>query len=671
MTFGTDLKASWTLVKSEHDNVPAILEHVENGVHSLQQYRNFVKERASIEKEYAQKLENLAKKYKPNSKTSPNEAAKDDGDWNETGSTSLAAWFNIVAQTESTARTRYRLSEELTSSVAEALKATAARKEEARKKYAIFYQKLKSEKDKTYIEKDKAKQTYDDRCAATENLRAKLSKGTGDQEKYQRQLEQTILECNNSKNLYLLSLGVCNAERNKYHEEDIPTLADHLEDFDNSRILALQDILLKYIDVEVRTLTSVQRHYENAAASVKRIDPAVDASVFIRDVLGSGGSSETPANVQFTFLPWNGGSNAADTIIDRDGTLVINDLAVIFLNNKLVKNRKLLDQLGDELSLRSTEIAQLEAAVGSANKASAEYDQLQERLLNVTRHLALLSTQKVRVKSEIDIIIQSIGDEGLRAQTHEFKSSSFTIPTSCDYCGTTIWGLSNKGLTCKICGFNCHAKCEMKVALNCSRTKGKINRQPSSVSSLSLPSRQVPQSRERNDSISTTRPSTEVEDRVTTMEVVNPEPIVESAAVALYDYSAQSAEELTITEGEHLILIESDDGSGWIKARNHSGHTGLVPANYLNLDVQFPEPDQTPFVEDTQVPPPSQTELPVTAAVPSPEYVVAIYDFEAVNAEELDIQVGDKILVTKKDDSGWWEGVVNGKTGIFPANYVN
>jgi hypothetical protein len=28
------------------------------------------------------------------------------------------------------------------------------------------------------------------------------------------------------------------------------------------------------------------------------------------------------------------------------------------------------------------------------------------------------------------------------------------------------------------------------------------------------------------------------------------------------------------------------------------------------------------------------------------------------------------IEVTKEDDSGWWQGIANGKEGWFPANYV-
>ena len=33
-------------------------------------------------------------------------------------------------------------------------------------------------------------------------------------------------------------------------------------------------------------------------------------------------------------------------------------------------------------------------------------------------------------------------------------------------------------------------------------------------------------------------------------------------------------------------------------------------------------------------------------------------------------QEGQTIFVLKKNDDGWWEGVMDGITGLFPGNYV-
>ncbi|XP_061898202.1 abl interactor 2b isoform X13 [Entelurus aequoreus] len=52
------------------------------------------------------------------------------------------------------------------------------------------------------------------------------------------------------------------------------------------------------------------------------------------------------------------------------------------------------------------------------------------------------------------------------------------------------------------------------------------------------------------------------------------------------------------------------------------------------------------------------------------EKVVAIYDYCRDKEDELSFQEGAIIYVIKKNDDGWYEGVMNGTTGLFPGNYV-
>ncbi|KAM6307537.1 abl interactor 2 isoform 6-T6 [Aegotheles albertisi] len=52
------------------------------------------------------------------------------------------------------------------------------------------------------------------------------------------------------------------------------------------------------------------------------------------------------------------------------------------------------------------------------------------------------------------------------------------------------------------------------------------------------------------------------------------------------------------------------------------------------------------------------------------EKVVAIYDYTKDKDDELSFQEGAIIYVIKKNDDGWYEGVMNGVTGLFPGNYV-
>ncbi|XP_060944375.1 abl interactor 2-like isoform X22 [Limanda limanda] len=52
------------------------------------------------------------------------------------------------------------------------------------------------------------------------------------------------------------------------------------------------------------------------------------------------------------------------------------------------------------------------------------------------------------------------------------------------------------------------------------------------------------------------------------------------------------------------------------------------------------------------------------------EKVVAIYDYTADKEDELSFQEGGIIYVVRKNEDGWFEGVMNATTGLFPGNYV-
>ncbi|KAI0271596.1 BAR-domain-containing protein [Gloeopeniophorella convolvens] len=68
-------------------------------------------------------------------------------------------------------------------------------------------------------------------------------------------------------------------------------------------------------------------------------------------------------------------------------------------------------------------------------------------------------------------------------------------------------------------------------------------------------------------------------------------------------------------------------------------------------------------------PPPPPPIKPKPAAA---SYVVALYDFAAQADGDLDFKVGDRIEVVERTDSpeDWWTGRLDGRTGVFPGNYV-
>ncbi len=51
-------------------------------------------------------------------------------------------------------------------------------------------------------------------------------------------------------------------------------------------------------------------------------------------------------------------------------------------------------------------------------------------------------------------------------QSHRFEKNNYTAPTSCDVCGSLLWG-PRTGLKCQDCGFNTHEKCRDKAPKSC------------------------------------------------------------------------------------------------------------------------------------------------------------------------------------------------------------
>ncbi|XP_068631161.1 abl interactor 2 [Battus philenor] len=78
----------------------------------------------------------------------------------------------------------------------------------------------------------------------------------------------------------------------------------------------------------------------------------------------------------------------------------------------------------------------------------------------------------------------------------------------------------------------------------------------------------------------------------------------------------------------------------------------------------------TPYSSAVPAIVPDEEDLPGWVPKNYIEKVVAIYDYYADKEDELSFQESAVIYVLKKNDDGWWEGVMDGVTGLFPGNYV-
>ncbi|CAB1328032.1 unnamed protein product [Coregonus sp. 'balchen'] len=138
-------------------------------------------------------------------------------------------------------------------------------------------------------------------------------------------------------------------------------------------------------------------------------------------------------------------------------------------------------------------------------------------------------------------------------------------------------------------------------------------------------------------------------------------------AQALYPWRAKKDNHLNFNKSDVITVLEQQD-MWWFG--EVQGQRGWFPKSYVKLisgpvrksmSIESGSSDSPPTMKRPT--PPCSSEM-----LCFPEYI-AMYTYESNEQGDLTFQQGDVIVVTKKEGD-WWTGVVSGKTGVFPSNYV-
>uniref|UniRef100_A0A8D0CPJ2 Dynamin-binding protein n=1 Tax=Sander lucioperca TaxID=283035 RepID=A0A8D0CPJ2_SANLU len=162
-------------------------------------------------------------------------------------------------------------------------------------------------------------------------------------------------------------------------------------------------------------------------------------------------------------------------------------------------------------------------------------------------------------------------------------------------------------------------------------------------------------------------------------------------ARALMSLHAQLNEELDFREGD-LIIITGLPEPGWFQGEL-DGRRGIFPEGFVELqgslrspqeptDYQYLDDDSEQFCYEDPYDVGDRTEeegvkegeeSALEKELEEEEdgvYVLALYDFRAMEPGELDFDMGDRIRLISTLEDGWLEGKLRGQHGIFPHRFV-
>ncbi|KAM5352670.1 hypothetical protein ACJ41O_005392 [Fusarium nematophilum] len=728
-TFGAELK----------DGFKPANAWVGHGIAWLEDIQQFYRERAAIEKEYSAKLTALAKKYfeKKNRKT----AQLSVGDTpamtpGSLESASLTTWTTQLTTLESRAGEHDRYANNLLSQVAEPLKYFGTRCEELRKRHAEYAAKLEQEREASYGALAKTKGKYDAVCQEVEAKRKK-SESHYDKAKAQSAYQQQLFEMNNAKNTYIIAINVTNKQKEKYYHEYVPEVMDSLQDLSEFRTTKLNLLWGVATTLESDMLQQSNGMIQHQSTEILRNLPHLDSMMYMQHNMGT---FHEPPDKAFEPSPvWH--DDGAMLVDDTAKIYLRNVLSKS--KSQLGELRREVDKKRREVE----GVRRLKQRIREGKEKKDEVE-VTRTLFAMQEDLHAVDRQRLTAEIETSTITSVVGDVTLGAKNHNFKGQTFKIPTNCDLCGERIWGLSAKGFDCRDCGYTCHSKCEMKVPADCpgeqtkeERKKLKAERQDSankllkpsatmtsthsttsdgpdltrsntmtslsshsarpslsgSLSGQRSPAEETPPEPAARPSISSTKTSGTLRKN----RIMAPPPaayITDGGAGAtngsekeekkgkmLYPFEASGDGELTVQEGRDVVLLEPDDGTGWVKVR--AGYKeGIVPSSYVEFttttttstSTSAPRPSSTYSTSTTSSATPSTAAGKKKGPAVAPKrgakklrYVEALYEYAAQADSEHSMAEGERfVLVADDPGDGWVEVEKAGVTGSVPASYV-
>ncbi|XP_031153540.1 SH3 domain-containing kinase-binding protein 1 isoform X3 [Sander lucioperca] len=147
-------------------------------------------------------------------------------------------------------------------------------------------------------------------------------------------------------------------------------------------------------------------------------------------------------------------------------------------------------------------------------------------------------------------------------------------------------------------------------------------------------------------------------------------------AVVEFDYEAQQDDELSLTVGDIILNIRRDDGGWW--EGELDGRRGLFPDNFVREIKKEAKRDGgqasmiRPDLSNGRASPVSD---PSTRSGKKVEQIrkrrcKAAFSYVPQHEDELELKIGDVIEIIAEVEEGWWEGFLNGKSGMFPSNFT-
>lgn len=589
---------------------------INNGINWLSDIEEFYQERAAIEKEYAQKLRDLTKRhFERKAKNSSHLSVGDEPQITPGSleSASVVLWNEVLTQTETIADEKVQFSKEISTKIISNISTLRAKSTRIAKQIEVINEYLVTEKSNVEEEVNKAKKNYDALCHVTETARQKHEKSGS--EKYAKRLQDKEVDMNIGKNDYLIKINIANRLKDKYYYQDVPEVLDYYQELNESRVGLLNKLLKNASIIERNSLDKVKEKLHNIDATIDQNNPKLDVAMFIKHNTISWKEPQ-----DFYFIPCD--------MWHDDESLIVKEPELTDLK------RRLNTSIGNHSKFEDSCLASKQKLEESTQERKKDVESLTLKFdaklgdsLMFLQRFMKDDTSRVKNEVEIEIIQNFAGDKDLTyvAPAKEKKSklgflrggskkssspneaagesdaqSIYTVKSAASH-GTSITpsGIFNLRRN------RAQSNASSTVANSIGKGRALYPYDAAGADEVSIAAGASFDVIDEDDGSGWTMihlesgseglvPTTYIEifPNVATNDTGGSKKKGPSVAPkrgakrvqyveALYDYEADGDDELTISAGDKIILVQDDtDGSGWTEGELN-GVKGMFPTSYV------------------------------------------------------------------------------------------
>ncbi|XBW38692.1 hypothetical protein QEN19_004280 [Hanseniaspora menglaensis] len=459
------------------------------------------------------------------------------------------------------------------------------------------------------------KKKYDESTKSMEQARAK-----GSNEKASKK-EIAMNEC---KNNYLIEISLANRIKDKLYFQDIPELLDLLQNVVKYKIQHFNSILNKYLNNNIVVKKNKISAFNENIKFVEANLPDLDIEMFIKHNKKPWQEPQDkvfiPSPIWYEEAVFNVKLEEDLKILSKKYKQAIKEKTG--LQDQVNKNLEILKNLRGELTSTDSD------EQGLSLKTLKQYCSHLQKFTS-------LENENLRIQVVIDSLQNNFKDIDLANLNFKEEKKS-------------------GGIFSKIkLGRNKSKSSKTEIASN----------DQHSITDGDNYSNYSDGATSTSQSLNSTRMSTLTHSEISRGNKPNFDANDEAAqnAVAIYPYSKQADDEISINTNDALTVI-TPDANGWTEVLNNSSSSrGNVPTSYIKIQASSSDSSKKapPTVK------PRRRKNTTTKKI-----IVCKYNYQAQGDDEITINVGDNIeLLKEADENGWALGSINGQQGLFPISY--